>query len=202
MPFAYTPDTTAPTPTTETWLVAPTTVSPTSIKMSATKGTDAGGNGVEYSFTCTAGGGHNSGWISSNQYIDNGLTAGTAYTYKVQMRDTLGNTGTISTGKSATTTANDTTAPTPNPATFAVSPKGISTTAIAMTATKGTDANPLIEYKFTGSNGHTSNWQASPTWTDSGLTPGATSTYTVQMRDGKRQHRHGFGFVSDGDRQG
>ena len=54
-----------------------------------------------------------------------------------------------------------------------------------MTATKGTDTNSLIEYKFIGSNGHASSWQASPKWTDTGLTSGATSTYTVQMRDGR-----------------
>ena len=176
-------DTTAPTPTTETWLINPTAVDANSITMSATKGTDD--TGVEYNFVCTAGGGHSSGWISTNKYTDLGLTASTQYTYTVQMRDLLGNTGTVSTALAATTSANDTTAPTPNPATYAVAPVGISTSAITMSATKGTDANALIEYNFVGSNGHSSGWQASPTWTDTGLTANSTATYTVQMRDGR-----------------
>ena len=78
-------DTSAPTPNPATWLINPTATSDTSIAMSATKATDA--NGVEYSFTCTAGGGHSSGWITTNQYMDNGLTPGTQYTYTVQTRD-------------------------------------------------------------------------------------------------------------------
>ena len=45
--------------------------------MSATVGTDAS-NWMEYYFTCTAGGGHDSGWISMNKYTDVGLTPGTA----------------------------------------------------------------------------------------------------------------------------
>ena len=182
------PDTSPPTPTTSTWLINPTAASDTSITMSATKVTDL--NGVEYHFDCTAGtGGHDSGWITTNQYTDSGLTASTQYTYTVQTRDGLGNIGTVSASRSATTNATDTSAPTPNPATFAVAPKGDTTTSITMTATKGTDADSLIEYNFvrvTGSSGPASSgWQASPTWTATGLTPGATCTYSVQMRDGK-----------------
>jgi len=176
-------DTSAPTPNPATWIVNPTAASESSITMAATKAADA--SGVEYSFVCTAGGGHSSGWITSNQYTDNGLTAGTSYTYTVQTRDSIGNTGTVSTSKSATTTASDAAAPTPNPATFAVAPKGVDTTSITMTSTKGTDANALVEYKFTRNDAVTSGWQASPKWTNTGLTSGNSYTYTVQMRDGK-----------------
>ena len=86
-------DTAPPSPTTSTWLIAPTAVNESSITMSATKATDV--SGVLYSFVCTAGGGHSSGWISSNQYSDNGLTAGTQYTYTVQTKDGKGYTGTV-----------------------------------------------------------------------------------------------------------
>jgi len=44
-------------------------------------------SGVEYYFTCTAGGGHNSGWQSSPSYEDTGLQPGTQYTYTVKARD-------------------------------------------------------------------------------------------------------------------
>ena len=64
----YTPvsDTTAPTPNAETWFVSPAALDAKTITMSATKGTDAS-NYIQYYFTCTAGGGHDSGWISSNK---------------------------------------------------------------------------------------------------------------------------------------
>ena len=48
-PITITPDTTAPTPNAETWLVAPTAISDSAITMSATVGTDASG-WVEYDF--------------------------------------------------------------------------------------------------------------------------------------------------------
>ena len=90
-----------------------------------------------------------------------------------------------STAQSATTSANDTAAPTPNPATFANAPKGVDTSSITMTATKATDMNSLVEYKFTRNDAVTSGWQASPIWTNTGLTSGNSYTYTVQTRDGK-----------------
>ncbi|MHC4757701.1 MAG: hypothetical protein ACYTE8_03500 [Planctomycetota bacterium] len=55
--------------------------------MTATQAGDD--NGVEYSFEETSGnpGGSNSGWQSSNRYLDSGLSPETQYTYKVQTRD-------------------------------------------------------------------------------------------------------------------
>jgi hypothetical protein len=41
-----------------------------------------------------------------------------------------------------------------------------------------------VEYQFTRSDGKTSGWQSSPTWTDTGLTEGEKHSYTVQARDG------------------
>jgi len=97
------PDTDAPTPNPATFSSPPAAISSTSIGMTATTGTDA--TGVEYSFVCTVGGGHDSGWQSSPVYVDSGLTASTEYTYTVQMRDTVGtpNVGTASSGANATT---------------------------------------------------------------------------------------------------
>jgi len=72
--------------------------------MAATTGTDANGP-IEYYFDETSGnpGGTDSGWQTSASYTDTGLTAGTQYTYRVQMRDALGNAGSYSNSESATT---------------------------------------------------------------------------------------------------
>jgi hypothetical protein len=83
------PDTQAPTPSTMTWAVAPHAVNRNSIGMTATTATDA--SGVEYYFTCTAGGGHDSGWQASPTYLDFGILRNTAYTYTVKARDASAN---------------------------------------------------------------------------------------------------------------
>lgn len=176
-------DTTAPTPNAATWLVTPTAVDEATILMSATEGTDASGM-VEYYFTCTSGGGHDSGWISSNRYTDCALTPGTAYTYTVMMRDRYGNTTAASTPATVSTLA-DSGAPTPNPATFAYGPIGNGSTSITMTATKGSCSGQLVEYKFDRMSPTvaTSGWQSSPTWTDTGLTSQTRYYYKVTMRN-------------------
>jgi autotransporter-associated beta strand protein len=79
------PDVSAPTPNPMTFAVAPAPASPSSITMTATPAFD--GMGVEYQFTCTAGGGNSSGWQSSNVYTDSGLTPGVTYSYAVNARD-------------------------------------------------------------------------------------------------------------------
>ena len=178
-PVTITPDTTAPTPNAETWLVSPNAISDNAITMSATVGTDAS-NWVEYYFTCTSGGGHDSGWVSFNKYTDVGLTPGTAYTYTVKMRDKSGNMTAASTPAGATTQVSTTPA-----ASFAYGPAGVSTSQISMAATKVVSPSGLVEYKFTRDGSSHSGWQASPTWTDSGLTANSSHTYTVQARDGR-----------------
>lgn len=100
----YDTDTTPPTPSQLTWLSVPTATSSTQITMSVSPATDP--SGVEYYFTCTAGGGHNSGWQASNTYTDTSLAAGTTYTYAAVARDksTAANVQTTSsTAQSATT---------------------------------------------------------------------------------------------------
>jgi hypothetical protein len=82
-------DVTPPNPNPMGWSLAPQAASTSSITMTATAATDA--SGVEYYFTCTAGGGHNSGWQNSQTYTDIGLALGTAYTYTVKARDKSSN---------------------------------------------------------------------------------------------------------------
>jgi hypothetical protein len=69
-------------------------------------------DGVEYYFTCTAGGGHDSGWQTSTSYTDTGLSPSTTYTYTVLTRNLAQTifTGAASSPASATTNT-DTTPP-------------------------------------------------------------------------------------------
>ena len=78
-------DVTAPTPDPMSFAVAPVASSPGSITMTAATAHDL--MGVEYYFTCTAGGGNDSGWQDSPVYTDTGLTPGVQYSYTVKARD-------------------------------------------------------------------------------------------------------------------
>ncbi|MHC4616860.1 MAG: hypothetical protein ACYTEQ_03810 [Planctomycetota bacterium] len=180
-------DTDPPTPDPPTFASPPAPVSDTEITMTATTGSDASPP-VEYYFAETSGnpGGSDSGWTTNPLYNDAGLQAATQYTYTVQMRDSLGNTGTASAPASATT-LQDTDPPTPDPATFASPPAPLSDTEITMTATTGSDASPPVEYYFAETSGNPggsdSGWTTNPVYNDSGLEAATQYTYTVQMRD-------------------
>ncbi|MBW8002184.1 MAG: family 16 glycosylhydrolase [Planctomycetes bacterium] len=183
------PDTDPPTPNPASFATAPYATGTTSIAMIAATGSDVSGP-VEYRFTETSGnpGGTNSPWQTSTSYTDSGLNASTQYTYTVQMRDSLGNTGTASSGANATTDAvPDTDPPTPNPASFATAPYATGTTSIAMVAATGSDVSGPVEYRFTETSGNpggtNSSWQTSTSYTDSGLNASTQYTYSVQMRD-------------------
>lgn len=79
----------------------------------------------------------------------------------------------------------DNAAPTPDPMGFAVAPAPSGPSSITMTASTAHDQLEL-EYYFEctgGAGGHDSGWQASPVYTDTGLTPGVPYTYRVKARD-------------------
>lgn len=97
------PDNDPPSPNPMTWATVPYATGSTSIAMVATTASDV--SGVEYYFTCTAGGGHDSGWQNSPTYEDTGLTPETSYTYTVKARDKSNNQNetAVSTTESATT---------------------------------------------------------------------------------------------------
>jgi hypothetical protein len=90
-----------------------------------------------------------------------------------------------STTNTFTVAATDTTAPTPNPMTFAGNPTALDTTSIIMMATTATDVlSPPVYYFFTNTvNGATSGWITSTVWTNTGLTLGTTYGYRVKARD-------------------
>lgn len=77
-------DQTAPTPNPATWSQVPTAVSSTAVQMIASQATDAATGPVFYDFDeTTAGSGANdSGQQAGATYVDEGLTAGTQYTYR------------------------------------------------------------------------------------------------------------------------
>ncbi|MCX6873060.1 MAG: hypothetical protein NTW21_04525 [Verrucomicrobia bacterium] len=80
--------------------------------------------------------------------------------------------------------AGDNTPPEPSPMTWASVPAGSDENQITMTATTATDVSG-VEYYFqcTAGGGHDSDWQASPTYTDTGLTPATSYSYQVKARD-------------------
>ena len=133
---------------------------------------------TQYRFVCTDPGGHDSGPISTNHWTDCDLQPGKTYTYKVcrLLRDGRGS----KLSAPATVTLPKSDAPI---AKFEQDPRGISDSAIRMTARKNDDQGYLIEYKFTRDDGRSSGWQASRTWTDTGLSKGEKRSYTIAVRD-------------------
>ena len=103
-------DTIAPKPNPTTWSDVPATTGPHTITMRATIALDVNDSPVNYNFICTNDGNFSSGWITSPTYEAAGLTASTAYSFKVYARDNVGNTDTCSIILSTTTDA-DTTPP-------------------------------------------------------------------------------------------
>jgi hypothetical protein len=80
--------------------------------------------------------------------------------------------------------------PSPNPMTFSVFPHELNTSQIAMTATTATDPSGGIEYylQYTssptgGAGGTSSGWQASASYTDSGLQPNEEYCYRAYAHD-------------------
>ena len=160
------------------FLEAPKAISASAIRMSATRPTDKTA-WFEYSFTCASGGGHSSGWISSNRFTDCNLKPG-AYSYTVKTRNKDGKESAACAPVSATITV-----PAVAPkAEFASAPKGISDSTIKMVAAKPADAFGKVEYKLNRGS-VTSGWQASPSWIEKDLQSGQSYSYTVEIRDAR-----------------
>jgi pectate lyase len=80
-----TSDTLPPTPEPMTWSAAPSAISGSEIRMTASAAYDY--NGVEYYFANITDPNHDSGWQDGSTYTDTGLMKDTRYTYRVKARD-------------------------------------------------------------------------------------------------------------------
>jgi hypothetical protein len=171
-----------PTPDPMTFAVAPVSVNPTTVAMTATTATDVWNNPTEYYFVNTTNG-NNSGWISGTTWTNSGLTTGVMYGYQVKARDAVSNETAYSVEAFATP-APDTTPPNPDPMSFAVAPAAVTATSISMTASTASDFSAPVAYYFHNTtNGNNSGWQAGTGWTDTSLTPGTLYGYQVKARD-------------------
>ncbi|MDD5220116.1 MAG: fibronectin type III domain-containing protein, partial [Candidatus Bipolaricaulis sp.] len=141
------PAATPPTPDPMTFSSTPAGVSSSSTTMTASEATHPTED-VEYYFTCTAGGGADSGWQADRTYAPSGLTADTQYTYTVKARSVTSQDETAeSSGASAYTYPSAPAAPTSVAATRA------SSSQINLSWTKASGATGYDIYRKTGSGG-------------------------------------------------
>ncbi len=176
-------DLTPPTPDLLTWAVSPAAISDDAITMTAATASDS--SGVEYYFDNITDPTHDSGWQDSTIYTDANLLPDTTYTYTVIARDkSFWKNETVPSASESATTNPDSTAPRPDPMTWASPPEMVNASTIIMTATTATDDSG-VEYYFenTTDPNHDSGWQDSPLYIDTGLAPSTTYTYTITARD-------------------
>ncbi len=173
-----------PQPDPMTWAAEPHAISRTAIEMTATIATSTDDSGVEYYFESVSDGGHDSDWQEDPVYTDTDLTAGTTYSYTVKARNTANLTETESSEpRSATTLPPDTTAPSPDPATWQTEPYSTSPSSIRMVATTASDESG-VEYFFacTSNPAYSSNWQDDRVYQATSLAKG-TYSFVVRVRD-------------------
>jgi chitodextrinase len=117
---------------------------------------------------------------SGTSYQDTGLASGTTYAYSVEAFDAAGNTSAASTAVSATTTTPDTTPPTA-PADLAAT--ATSPTQVTLSWTPSTDNVGVTGYQVFRNGTQVGTTTGATTYSDSGLTPATTYSYTVAAVD-------------------
>lgn len=115
---------------------------------------------------------------SAATYTDTALVPGTSYSYTVAAYDAAGNTSAQS-STLATSTLPDTTAPS---APTNLNSTGQTTTSISLSWTASTDDVAVVGYKIYRGGTQVST-SATASYTDSGLTPGTSYSYTVAAYD-------------------
>jgi len=186
-----------PSPNPMTWATEPNAAWDSTIEMEATVAAPSDGSiGVEYYFEETSGnpGGSDSGWLVSNTYIDDDLSPGTEYSYRVKVRNINNK---HETKFSAIRSAITFSPPSPNPMTWAMEPNAASGNSITMEATvaDSTDGSG-VQYYFDETSGYPggsdSGWQSEPSYTDFGLAPFTQYCYRVMARNTGNQLETGF----------
>jgi M6 family metalloprotease-like protein len=186
-------DTDAPLPNPSEWEIAPysTTITPPyTVSMTAEAAFDSWGGVVEYYFECVTGNDSNSGWDPNRTYISTNLDPDTVYGYRVKARDARGNetlwsaVGYAVTGEEPPPPL-DTDPPQPDPSEWETEPHPLSSSKIHMVATTAYDPSGGVQYQFecVGGGGHSTDWQDSPEYTDTGLDALTEYTYRVRTHD-------------------
>jgi chitodextrinase len=114
---------------------------------------------------------------SATSWTDTGLTPATAYTYSVRARDAAGNTSPVS--ASAPVTTPDTLAPT---APTSVTAAATSSTTASVSWSASSDNVAVTGYEVLR-DGVLRATTTATSWTDTGLSPSTTYSYTVRARD-------------------
>jgi len=189
---AATDDNTPPEPNVMTWAAGPNALSDSTITMTATTATDIQGP-VEYYFTNVTRSdlndvNHNSGWQTGTNWTDTGLTANTNYKYNVKARDKAlhPNVTAASTPDANDMTFADTSAPTPDPMTWATEPTATGSTTITMKATTASDTSGPVQYEFwrtTGTTAIVRAYSIDPCFVATGLTENTVYGYKVRAKD-------------------
>ncbi|MBR7831104.1 fibronectin type III domain-containing protein [Actinospica sp. MGRD01-02] len=155
---------------------------PTGLKVTATTSTTA-----SLSWTASSGatsykvlrGGTVVGTTTSTGYTDTGLTAGTSYTYTVEAVNSAG-TSSASSSVTATTNAAGTAPNAPTGLTVGT----VTTTTVPLTWTAATTSGSYaVASYYVLRGGSIVGTTTSTSYTDTGLTPGTTYSYTVEAYD-------------------
>lgn len=110
---------------------------------------------------------------------DNGLSAGTTYSYTVKARDAVGNTSAASSALSVTTRPPDTTAPS---APTGLTASGVTNSSATLSWAAATDNDGVAGY-YVFRNGTQIAAPSGMSHTDSSLSPSTTYSYTVKAVD-------------------
>ena len=180
-----------PQPDPSQWEQEPYSDSSTSITMTAKVASDNWVEGdVQYYFEEISdnSGGSDSDWQESPTYLDEGLTPGTEYTYRVRTRDNKLPQPYMTEWSEERTAAASADMEPPSPVAWDQEPYEAGGTSISMSAQIATDAEGSIpvQYYFdcTTPGGNDSGWQNDPCYTDIGLAPDTEYCYLLGVRDG------------------
>lgn len=139
---------------------------------------DPDGEIVEFKWDFGDGG----GYVEGNCCMSHAYSSVGVYAIKLWVRDDCGATGETTRNIVVVT---DTVKPSPNPMEWWTEPYATGSASIRMVAGTASDNSGYVEYFFecTAGGGHSSGWQISPQYEDTGLSWLTTYSYRVKVRD-------------------